>query len=116
MGRWAWTGGGSLRTSWAAYRSDPDGFVPSNIPRMMTTASSSQRRRSPGDAPNSSPKSWCSSSFQAAPMPQIIRPPLMMSSWVTILAVRAGLRNGFAPTMRPIRIRLVAAAQPARLR
>ena len=57
------------------------------------------------------PKSSCSSSNHAPPMPRIARPPLMWSSVVAILAVSAGLRNVFAPTIRPIRIRCVACAQ-----
>ena len=59
------------------------------------------------------PKSWCSSSNHAPPIPRIARPPLMWSSVVAILAVSAGLRNVFAPTMRPMRICRVACAQAA---
>ena len=57
------------------------------------------------------PKSRCSSSNQAAPIPRIARPLLMWSSVVAILATTAGLRNVFAPTISPIRIRSVAWAQ-----
>ncbi len=46
-------------------------------------------------------------------MPRMARPLLMWSSVVAILAVSAGARNVFAPTMRPMRIRFVAWAQAA---
>ena len=46
-------------------------------------------------------------------MPRIARPPEMWSSVVAILAVSAGSRNVFAPTISPIRIRSVAWAQAA---
>ena len=44
-------------------------------------------------------------------MPRIARPPEMWSKVVAILAVTAGLRNVFAPTISPIRTRSVVAAQ-----
>ena len=46
-------------------------------------------------------------------MPRMARPPLMWSSVVIILATRAGLRNVFAPTMRPIVARSVVVASAA---
>ena len=64
---------------------------PSSMPRMTGSASPSQRSRSGSPSPNSRPKASCSSSNQAAPMPRIARPPLMWSSVVAILAVRAGV-------------------------
>ena len=80
---------------------------------MIGRASPSQRRRSGNPDPNSNPKSSCSSSNHAPPMPRIARPLLMWSSVVAILAVSVGARNVFAPTMSPIRIRFVAWAQAA---
>ena len=80
---------------------------------MIGSASPSQRSRSGKPEPNSIPKSSCSSSNQAPPIPRIARPPLMWSSVVAIFATRAGLRNVLAPTMSPIRIRSVAWAQAA---
>ena len=46
-------------------------------------------------------------------MPRIARPFEMWSSVVAILAVSAGSRNVFAPTISPIRIRSVACAHAA---
>ena len=80
---------------------------------MIGSASPSQRSRSGNPEPNSSPKSSCSSSNHAPPMPRIARPLLMWSSVVAILAARVGSRNVFAPTISPIRIRSVAWAQAA---
>ena len=48
-------------------------------------------------------------------MPRIARPFEMWSSVVAILAVRVGSRNGFAPTISPIRTCSVACAQAARV-
>ena len=81
------------------------------MPRMIRTASSSQRSRSPGELPNSKPKATCSRSNQAPPIPSMARPPLRWSSVVIILATRAGLRNVLAPTIRPSRAREVTSAQ-----
>ena len=78
---------------------------------MTGSASPSQRSRSGNPDPKSSPKSSCSSSNHAPPMPRIARPPLMWSSVVAIFAVSVGSRNVFAPTIRPMRIRFVACAQ-----
>ena len=80
---------------------------------MIATASSSQRSRSPGDAPNSKPKAVCSVSNQAPPMPRIARPPEMWSRVVAIFATSAGLRKVLAPTIRPIFAVRVASAQAA---
>ncbi len=44
-------------------------------------------------------------------MPRIARPSLMWSRVVASLAVRPGLRNVFAPTISPRRIREVSTAQ-----
>ena len=82
---------------------------------MIGSASPSQRSRSGNPEPNSSPKSSCSSSNQAPPMPRIARPPLTWSRVVAIFATRAGLRNVLAPTMSPIRTFSVACAQAARV-
>ena len=63
----------------------------------------------------------CSVSNQAAPIPRTARPPLMWSSVVAILAARAGLRNVFAPTIRPRRTfdvtpaQAVSVSQPSRI-
>ena len=46
-------------------------------------------------------------------MPSTARPPEMWSSVVASFAVSPGVRNVFAPTMRPIRMREVDAATPA---
>ena len=73
------------------------------MPRITGSASRSQRSRSPGDSPNSIPKSRASSSFHAEPIPRYARPLEMWSSAVAILAVSAGLRNGLAPTISPTR-------------
>ena len=48
-------------------------------------------------------------------MPRIARPPLMWSRVVAVFATRPGLRNVFAPTSRPSRVRSVAIAQAARV-
>ena len=80
---------------------------------MIGSASPSQRRRSGKPLPNSSPNASCSVSNQAPPIPRIARPFEMWSRVVAILAVRAGLRNVLAPTIRPIRTRSVACAQAA---
>ena len=80
---------------------------------MTGSASASQRRRSGGPDPNSSPNASCSSPNHAAPMPRIARPLLRWSSVVAIFATRAGLRNVFAPTISPIRTRSVAWAHAA---
>ena len=87
------------------------GSVPSSIPRMIGRASPSQRSRSGNPDPKSIPKSRCSSSNHAPPMPRMARPPEMWSSVVAIFATSAGLRNGLAPTMRPTRACFVACAQ-----
>ena len=60
---------------------------------MIGRASPSQRRRSGNPDPNSNPKSSCSSSNHAPPMPRIARPLLMWSSVVAILAVSVGARK-----------------------
>src|SRR5688500_11009006 len=83
------------------------------MPRMIWTASSSQRSRSPGELPNSMPSPTCSVSNQAPPMPSTARPPLMWSRVVAIFATTAGLRKVFAPTMSPTVARSVASAQAA---
>ena len=80
---------------------------------MIGSASPSQRRRSGNPDPKSHPKSWCSSSNHAPPMPRMARPLLMWSRVVAIFAVSVGARNPFAPTMRPMRICFVACAQAA---
>src|SRR5438105_5491482 len=85
------------------------------MPRMMRTASSSQRSRSPGECPNSTPKAVCSVSNHAPPIPRIARPFDMWSRVVAIFATSAGLRNVLAPTIRPMRACCVASAQAARL-
>ena len=82
---------------------------------MIGSASPSQRSRSGKPLPNSNPNASCSSPNHAAPMPRMARPFEMWSSVVAILAVRAGSRNGFAPTISPIRTRSVAWAQAARV-
>src|SRR2546426_5532520 len=85
------------------------------MPRMMRTASSSQRSRSPGECPTSIPYATCSVSNQAPPIPRIARPFEMWSRVVAIFATSAGFRNVLAPTIRPIRACCVASAQAARL-
>ena len=81
---------------------------------MTGTASPSHRSRSGKPDPNSSPNASCSSSNHAPPMPRIARPPLMWSRVVAILAVSVGARNVLAPTISPIRIRVVACAHAVR--
>ena len=76
---------------------------PSSRRRMIATDSSSRSRRSPNPAPKSIPNASCSRSNQAPPMPRTARPSLMWSRVVASLAVRPGLRNVFAPTIRPSR-------------
>ena len=67
IGRRAWTGGGRLRVSREAVaRPGAVGSVPSSIPRMIGSASPSQRSRSGNPDPNSIPKSSCSSSNHGA--------------------------------------------------
>ncbi len=67
------------------------------------------RSRDPKSIPNAS----CSRSNQAPPMPRIARPPLRWSSVTASFAVSPGLRNVFAPTIRPSVARLVTCDQPA---
>ena len=67
------------------------------------TDSSSRSSRSPKPDPKSIPKASCSRSNHAPPMPRIARPPLRWSSVTASFAVRPGLRNVFAPTIRPER-------------
>ena len=65
--------------------------------------------------PKSMPWAVCSSSNQAPPRPHIARPLLMWSTVTIDLATRPGLRNVMAPTISPILIRSVMAAQAARV-
>ena len=62
-----------------------------NMARQICSASSRRSSRSPAGG-KSKPSPSCSTSYQAAPMPRMARPPLMTSSVVTILARCAGLR------------------------
>ena len=82
-------------------------------PRIAPTASASQSSRCPNPDPKSMPKARCSPSNQAPPMPMMARPPLMWSIVVMHLTARPGLRNVFAPTNSPSRIRSVAWATAA---
>ena len=83
---------------------------------ISSTDSSNQSSRSPNPEPNSIPNAVCSVSNQAPPIPSHIRPSLMWSSVVIIFTTRAGLRNVFAPTIRPSRTCSVCSAQPASVR
>src|SRR5207247_1665448 len=51
------------------------------------------------------PYAWCSFSCHAAPMPQMSRPPEMMSTCAAILATTAGWRYVLPETIVPMRRR-----------
>ena len=67
---------------------DPSHPFPHVLNKALCIAFLLRRRR----GGNGKPYPICSDSFQAAPMPQIMRPFDMTSSVVTIFATRAGLR------------------------
>ena len=59
------------------------------------------------------PNAVCSRSYQPAPMPSSIRPPLIRSTWATMTASGPGSRNVADVTSVPSRIREVSRASAA---
>ena len=115
IGRCAWTGGGSdpQVVEGVAATGGARDLVAVEQDRAAAAASASQSSRWPNPVPKSNPNAVCSCSNQAPPMPMIARPPLMWSIVVRHFTARAGLRNVFAPTNSPRRIRSVAWATAA---
>jgi hypothetical protein len=87
-----------------------------SIVRISSTASSNQSSRSPKPEPNSIPSAVCSVSNQAPPIPEPHAAAAHVVEVVIIFTTRAGLRNVFAPTIRPSVVRSVRPAQPASVR
>ena len=56
-----------------------------------------------------------SCSYQPVPRPSSTRPPLIWSTWATVMARTPGSRKVPAVTSVPRRIRLVSRASPARV-
>lgn len=61
------------------------------------------------------PYAVCSASYQPAPKPSSTRPPLIWSTWATLIASGPGSRNVAGDTSVPSRIREVSRARPARV-
>ena len=57
----------------------------------------------------------CSASYQPAPMPSSTRPPLIWSTWATLMASGPGKRKVAEVTSVPSRMREVSRARPARV-
>ncbi len=82
------------------------------IPVMIASCSSRRSKRSRGDG-KGMPYAVCSGSAQPAPSANVMRPPLMASTWATVIASGPGSRNVAALTMVPSRTRSVSRARPA---
>ena len=82
-------------------------------PMTIASDSSNQSNRSPIVRPGSMPWARASNSMFPAPSPRIDRPWLTWSIVTAILATRPGLRNVFAATVSPRRMREVAWAHAA---
>ena len=83
-------------------------------PVTMASCSSRRSNRSPVGG-KGMPYAVCSASYQAAPMPSSTRPPLMASTWATVMASGPGHRNVAAVMRVPRRMVLVSRAIPARV-
>ena len=62
------------------------------IPVMIASCSSRRSKRFRGDG-NGMPYAACSCSAQPAPSANVMRPPLMASTWATVIASGPGSRN-----------------------
>ena len=76
---------------------------PTHAIGLVAVVADEDRPEGGGPDPNAKPKSCASSSFQAAPMPRMARPPLIWSSVVAVLATSVGSRyNSDGPHRRSL--------------